>query len=123
MDITRYLKRQIMINTLKMAKSSQYPSSDIIDLLESYGRIKGVYRKGKFEDDRIVWYKNNVIHRDFDRPAVIYKDGSKEWGINGQLHHINGPVVIESDGEMEWRVGGNLHRIDGPAKIVPNHSE
>jgi hypothetical protein len=31
-------------------------------------------------------------HRE-DGPAVEYKNGHKQWWINGELHRINGPAI------------------------------
>ena len=48
-----------------------------------------------------VWYKDDEIHRE-DGPAVIGKDGTKEWLINGKLHREDGPATIWSNGRKEW---------------------
>jgi hypothetical protein len=34
--------------------------------------------------DSIRWYQNGVLHRDGDRPAIIYGDGDKFWFIDGK---------------------------------------
>jgi hypothetical protein len=47
--------------------------------------------------------------------------GTKRW-INkrGEIHRIDGPAVIFKDGYKEWRINGNLHREDGPAVVFPD---
>jgi len=34
-------------------------------------------------EDRVVWFKNGVIHRD-DGPAVEFADGQQLWALEGQ---------------------------------------
>ena len=69
-------------------------------------------------DDHVEWRNlNNNRHR-IDGPAVIYKNGDKEWWVNDLLHRVDGPAIIRND-EMyrskEWLINGNHHRTDGPA--------
>jgi hypothetical protein len=33
----------------------------------------------------IFWYKNSLRHKDNDKPAIEYVDGTKEWYQNGKL--------------------------------------
>ena len=40
------------------------------------------------------YYKNGVLHRDGDLPAVITVGGHKEYWKNGQRHRDNGPAII-----------------------------
>lgn len=42
-------------------------------------------------------------HRE-DGPARIWKDGTKEWWINGQRHREDGPAIIYGDGRMRWYI-------------------
>lgn len=66
----------------------------------------------------LFWYKNNLLHRDDDLPAVITKS-RVEWFVNGKRHREYGlPAVCNSIcGKYEWWVNGSLHREDGPAVI------
>ena len=61
----------------------------------------------------------NQLHRE-DGPAVIQRDGSKEWYLNGELHREDGPAIEYSDGAKCWYRNGKLHREDGPAVIYQN---
>ncbi len=65
-----------------------------------------------------------ILHRDEDKPAVIYPTGKQEWWQNGKLsrHEDNGPAVIWSDGAEEWWYESNRHRLGGPAFTLPNGS-
>jgi len=66
------------------------------------------------------WYnKADQLHRENDLPAVIYKNGSKEWWKNGKRHRENDmPAVININGYNAWLVNGVSHREnDKPATI------
>src|SRR3990167_9929300 len=41
------------------------------------------------EDETEYWYKNGVLHRENDKPAIIWFDGSKQWWKNGLRHREN----------------------------------
>ena len=43
-------------------------------------------------------YKNGVLHRDGDLPAVISARGDLEYWKNGRRHRDNGPAIIRKDG-------------------------
>jgi len=57
-----------------------------------------------------IWYLNDNYHRDHDKPAYIWYDGSKAWYQYGKKHRDNNkPAIILSDGRMEyWVNGGNM---------------
>lgn len=53
------------------------------------------------------YYKNGELHRDGDKPAIIYSDGSRRWFKNGEYHREgNKPAIIYSDGSEEYWVNG-----------------
>ena len=53
-----------------------------------------------------VWRnKKGKYHRE-NGPAVICKDGTKEWYLNGIRHNLNGPAVIYSNGFKEYWIDG-----------------
>jgi hypothetical protein len=58
-----------------------------------------------------------ILHRE-DGPAVIYKDGRKEWYMNGKLHRVGGPAVETEHGGKFWIFYDKIHRVDGPAVIT-----
>lgn len=73
-------------------------------------------KNGRYEENGdIIYYKNNKIHRDDDLPAIIQKDGSLQWWINGYPHRENNPAEIRIDGTKYWYNHGQKHRIGGPA--------
>ena len=67
--------------------------------------------------DKCIEYHNEdgLKHRDFNRPAVEWNNGSKEWFVKGKRHRLDGPAVEWSDGSKWWWVNDKLHRLDGPA--------
>lgn len=52
---------------------------------------------------RSVFYKTDLTcyHR-VNGPAIIWKDGTKEWWVEGKRHRIDGPAIIHSGREEEW---------------------
>ena len=84
------------------------------------------------------WCKNGFRHRENNLPAIIRKDGNKEYWENGQeyileengtkafidfhgnLHKDLLPAVEYSNGDQEWWRWGKRHRENGPAVIIGN---
>ena len=54
------------------------------------------------------------LHRD-DGPAVVWRDGDKEWYQNGLRHRDVDPAVVWYNGDEEWYQNGLRHREVGPA--------
>ena len=63
------------------------------------------------------WYNNNnEIHRDQDKPAVIYKNGSKIWCINNELYRDQDKLAkIYNTNEKLWYKNNKIHRMRGYA--------
>lgn len=71
-------------------------------------------------DEIVIWYKNDVTHRE-DGPAVEFpNDGYKAWYFNGELHRVGGLVVMHANGDKDWYFHGIQHREDGPAFEASN---
>lgn len=70
----------------------------------------------------IKWFLNGKLHREGDRPALLFKNGTKEWYLNGKKHRKNDkPAVIRHNGDKEWYIEGVRHRANGlPAIISKN---
>jgi ribosomal protein L25 (general stress protein Ctc) len=57
----------------------------------------------------VIWYKNGLIHRDNDLPAVIYSNGAKYWYQNSLWHRDNDlPAVVYPNGLKHWYQNGKL---------------
>jgi hypothetical protein len=76
----------------------------------------------------VSWYKNRLLHRDGDLPALILADGSQEWYCNGLRHrNCDLPAVIATKTSMWnggcefWYKHGKLHR-EGDLPSVDWHS-
>jgi len=62
-------------------------------------------------DNEIIWYKNGHIHRDNDLPAIINRLNDKSWYKNGLLHRDNDyPAVMTCSSSLMWYKNGLLHR-------------
>lgn len=71
-----------------------------------------------YKNDRNIWYKDNIVHRDDDLPAVVFKDGDKIWYKNGLIHRDNDlPAIVSKAGE-QWFRNDLKHREKGPAVIT-----
>lgn len=53
-------------------------------------------------------------------PKIIYKNGTKEWWVEGKLHRIDDPAIEYANGDKEWWLYGFRHRANGPAVIIRN---
>ena len=77
----------------------------------------------------IRYYRDGVLHRDNDKPAVVYSDGSREWWVHGKRLRWDprSPTEIrcnpatknyEVSGTRVWHnIDGQIHREDEPAVI------
>ncbi len=65
--------------------------------------------------------KNYNLHRD-EGPAIIYKNGNRQWYRWGVMHRVGAPATIYKDLHA-WYHLGKLHRDDGPAFITSNRLE
>ena len=67
-----------------------------------------------YKDGTKEWFLNGKLHRE-DGPAIECADGGRRWYRNGELHREDGPAVEWSDGTKYWYRNGLRHREDGPA--------
>lgn len=114
----KYLLEEIdgflYIDGIKLPVTGQPPSIKIDPEL-----IGGV----KMSDGSIQWHdKQGRPHRDGDKPAIIRKDGSKEWHQHGRLHRDGDLPAFEYHNEAKfWYQNGEHHRDnDLPASIYAN---
>ena len=74
------------------------------------------YKKDEIEiefffDGTKYWFKNEQLHRDGDKPAVVFANGTKYWFKNGKRHRDGDkPAIVWFDGRKEWWVNGKLIR-------------
>jgi hypothetical protein len=79
----------------KIIESFYLNNKDIIEIIE--------YQCAK------VWYKNNLIHRDNDLPAIEFFDGDKEYWEDQKMHRIKGPAIeYKSSNCFAWFYEGKV---------------
>lgn len=70
----------------------------------------------------IRYYKEDMLHRDGDKPALIEHDqhgANCWWYIDGELHRDDDkPAVTRGNWGQEWYYHGKRHRVNGPATII-----
>jgi hypothetical protein len=59
-----------------------------------------------FKDGHKQWYLNGKLHREDDLPAIEYTKGSKEYYLNGKPHRENGPAFYNIGGRKDWFLDG-----------------
>ena len=52
------------------------------------------------------YYKDGILHRDGDLPAVISARGDLEYWKKGKRHRDNGPAIIRKNGVCSWYKNG-----------------
>lgn len=76
----------------------------------------------------LMWYQHGQLHRENDRPAVIWAKGAHYWYKNGLMHRENDQPAAIWMGETKketriWYQNGKMHRDtngDLPAVIRSN---
>lgn len=90
---------------------------------KEYFSVKGVYHNEEGPalikpNGDTYWYKDGLVHRDADQPAVMLKNGKQVYYYkNGQFHREGGPAILFENGDQEWYYEGQLHNDYGFAVI------
>lgn len=85
----------------------------------SVGRYVGQYVERNNDQ---YWYKNDLLHRAGDKPAVITADGSQYWYRNGEMHRSGDrPAIIRPDGTTVWCKYGERHRDGDLPAVIRNN--
>ena len=64
------------------------------------------------------WYKNDKLHRAGDKPAIEGADGARHWYKDGKLHRAGDkPAIERANGTRFWYKDGKRHR-DGDKPAV-----
>jgi hypothetical protein len=71
----------------------------------------------------VEYVQRSRLHREHDRPAVVYANGDRMWFLNGVLHRDHdAPAIVYMSGTCVWYRHGAVHRAHGaPAVICPNN--
>jgi hypothetical protein len=61
------------------------------------------------KEGTVRYYKpgTNIFHRK-DGPAILWRDGTQKWYIDGKLHREDGPASINPDVLQRWYQKGKL---------------
>lgn len=71
------------------------------------------FNKGQYLEQKVFFKdkEHKIFHRE-DGPAIIYKNGRKEWWIDNKLHRMDGPA-IEYEGRMKiFFINGDVYWED-----------
>jgi len=92
-------ERMIKINKLYYGKSVPEIETNVSQNVEVDDENDYQLEHG----DKIWSNKKGQIHRDNDKPAIIYSDGTQHWYKNGLRHRDNDlPAIIYADGNQYW---------------------
>ena len=103
----------------------------LLEMIEPPTAVDGAYRSwhnaagelhrdfdlpAEIDGDLCAWYRDGNLHRDADRPAIVWFNGSFEWWVAGELHRDGGhPAVVQADGTEQYWVRGELVRHADPS--------
>ena len=91
----------VQIKTLTTKNDLTYINNELAD---------GMYID---DDGDLYWYKKGKMHRDNDKPAVMYSSGYKAWFQNGLRHRDgNKPAIIRGNGDKLWYKNGVRYHAD-----------
>ena len=65
----------------------------------------GIHRVGgpaQITDQGRFYMQNGIHHREDDKPAIEWSNGSLMWFIKDKKHRLGGPAVIGPDGEESY---------------------
>ncbi len=66
------------------------------------------------------WYHHGKPHRGNDKPAYTSTSGCATWWVNGLRHRNGGPAIVDTYTHIYYQ-NGVLHRTDGPAVCGETH--
>ncbi len=66
-----------------------------------------------------TWYRHGKVHRDGDKPALIWEDGACVWSYNDRYHRDNDkPAMVQPKGSMYWCCNEDRQREDDKSTAV-----
>lgn len=116
LSLMKFIKRNKLQKLLQIELDEEM--KEILSDLISGAAITG---------SRHISWRNSVgrLHRNDDKPAVIYASGGRDWYQDGKLHRDGDkPAIITSGGSRWWYQDGKIHRDgDKPAFISANGTQ
>lgn len=100
-------------------KKIKYNYLESLSLMRTFLHRSGGLPAVVGKDGTREYWENGCRHREGDLPAVIRADGTREWLVNDMRHRDGDlPAVVRADGTLEWWANDELHRDGGrPARI------
>ena len=123
--VYKFLDKNVVVtnNKIKMFDISSYIGVTYYNLVDKVLGIDYMYLSDwiddKFHCEKYIiktdqdttWFKNGVIHRGNDKPAIISTNGEKRWYHYGLHHRGNDkPGTISSSGDKIYMNHGRIHR-------------
>lgn len=72
----------------------------------------------EWTDGTKMWFKNGLRHREGDKPAVQHgKSDLVEYWWHGKLHREHDMPAVVGNGQQQWWYNGVFHREGGPAVV------
>jgi len=87
-------------------------------------KLTDVYTYDPCVDDQVlagaqIWYKNGVVHREADLPAIVQLDGTLTYVQDGEVHRGGDlPAIVTPNGTKMWFSHGKRHRAGGAPAVV-----
>jgi hypothetical protein len=92
---------------MTVEQMQRLPMPALLPLLEAFDPPQRVLPDGEkvwldLDKHDLPRYRD-IVHRDYDLPAIIYPDGTQQWLQNNEMHREGGrPAVVYPDGRAEW---------------------
>lgn len=87
-------------------------------------KLTNVYTYDPCSTDQVlagaqIWYKNGVVHRDADLPAIVQANGTLTYVQDGEVHRAGDlPAIVKPNGTKMWFSHGKRHRAGGAPAVV-----
>jgi hypothetical protein len=119
---TKIMFKELTKHTNLVVNCKRIITNEELQFFESQNIQLKLLETYELKNGTQFWYKNGVIHRDNDKPAIINSDGAQYWYQNGRIHRNNNlPAIILPSGSQHWYQNGKAHRDnDLPAIIFSN---
>jgi hypothetical protein len=78
------------------------------------------YKVGNTVEREEYWFRQGILWRTGDLPAVTLRNGDREWYVDGKHYRSDGGPCIQSADNRKvvyYDSQGRMHRTDGPARV------
>lgn len=100
-------KLQILTHKEHKLKIELFLTQQVLHEREIEDALRKAPRNGKiYGSGHICWFKDDLLHRENDLPAIEWHNGCKVWYWEGQKHRENGPAMTDKEGFKQWWIYG-----------------